>query len=130
MAGGGDGRSPLVQKPVNRLGWWKGKFALFQTPATEGEGGGHCPRASSRPDKQGMRAFIDITGWGAPCRNSTVISNSHLRFVVSCLTSIILVVLGSINFKFWDALVSIFFCGQLLEPVAACVLGTVWSSCI
>ena len=25
-----------TQKSINRLGWWKGKFALFQMPATGG----------------------------------------------------------------------------------------------
>ena len=34
-----------------------------------GEGGGHCPKAYSCPDKQGMRAFIDIMGGGGPCRD-------------------------------------------------------------
>ena len=31
-----------AEKPVNRLGWWKGKFALFQMPATGGGGGEGC----------------------------------------------------------------------------------------
>ena len=26
----------VTQKPVNRTSWWKGKFAFFQMPATEG----------------------------------------------------------------------------------------------
>ena len=31
----GEGVQPLAaQKPVNRPGWWKEKFALFQMPAT------------------------------------------------------------------------------------------------
>ena len=25
-----------TQKSINRPGWWKGKFALFQMPATRG----------------------------------------------------------------------------------------------
>ena len=37
-----------AQKPVNRPDWWKGKFALFQMPATSG---GRvmdiCPKANS-----------------------------------------------------------------------------------
>ena len=28
-----------AHKPINRPGWWKGKFALFQTPATARGGG-------------------------------------------------------------------------------------------
>ena len=47
-----------AQKPVNRPGWWKGKFALFQMLAT---GGGSvadiCRKADSLPDKQGVRVL-------------------------------------------------------------------------
>ena len=32
------------QKPVNRPGWWKGKFALFQIPETGREGGRHVSK--------------------------------------------------------------------------------------
>ena len=53
-----------AQKPVNRPDWWKGKFALFQMPAT---GGG-----------QGVRVFVN-RAWRATYRNRTVISNSHLQ---------------------------------------------------
>ena len=28
-----------AQKPINRPGWWEGKFALFQMLTTQGEGG-------------------------------------------------------------------------------------------
>ena len=35
---GRSGCLPLI-KPANRLGWWKGKFALFQMLATGAEGG-------------------------------------------------------------------------------------------
>ena len=50
-----------TQKPVNRPGWWKGKFALFQMPATGGEGGRHLSKGwlSPSPDKQGVRDFTD-----------------------------------------------------------------------
>ena len=33
-----------AQKPVNRPGWWKGKFALFQMLATWGEAGRHLSK--------------------------------------------------------------------------------------
>ena len=84
--------------------------------ATGGEGGGHLSKSqfSTWPDKQGVRAFIDRirvgrgSGVGAvTCRNSTVISNSHLQLVISGLTSIILVLLGTVNLQFWGALVPI-----------------------
>ena len=48
-----------TQKPINRLGWWKGKFVLFQTLATGVGRAGICPKADSPcPAKQKMRAFI------------------------------------------------------------------------
>ena len=39
MWGGGTVRLLAVQKPGNRPGWWKEKFALFQMPATARGGG-------------------------------------------------------------------------------------------
>ena len=83
MGSGGSGCF-CAQKPVNRPGWWKGKFALFQTPAT---GGGKvvadfCPKAySPTPDKAGGENFYKQRGGsgGTTCRNSTAISNSHLQ---------------------------------------------------
>ena len=64
-------------------------------------------------------------GWGgATCRNSTVI----FKLVISGLTSIILVVLGTVNLQFWGALVPISL-GTFLGIVAVQALGTVWSSC-
>ena len=38
----------IAQRPINRTGWWKGKFALFQMLATPQLGGGRvadiCPK--------------------------------------------------------------------------------------
>ena len=50
------------------------------------------------------------------------------RLVISGLTSIILVVLGTINLQFQGPFVPISLC-PTLRIVAARVLGTVWSSC-
>ena len=67
-----------------------------------------CPKADSLyHDKQGVRAFVVRVRVGGTCRNSTVISNSHLQLVISGLTSIILVLLGTVNLQFWGALVPI-----------------------
>ena len=45
----------VTQKPVNRLSWWKGKFALFQMPATEGrEGSGHLSKSQILPPQQAV----------------------------------------------------------------------------
>ena len=63
-----------AQKSVNRPGWWKGKFALFQMPAT---GGG-----------QGVRGFIN-RAWRANAETEQ-----------SSLTVIFMVVLGTLNLLF------------------------------
>ena len=53
-----------TQKPLNRPGWWKGKFALFQMPATAGECR-HLSRGWLSPPpphtlaSSGARAFTD-----------------------------------------------------------------------
>ena len=49
------------------------------------------------------------------------------KLVISGLTSIILVVVGTVNLQ-WGALVPISL-RSVLRIVAAQVLGTVWSSC-
>ena len=52
-------------KPINRPGWWKGKFASFWMLAI-GSGGGwqtSVQRLTAHPpDKQEVRAFIDRIG--------------------------------------------------------------------
>ena len=49
-----------AQKPINRPGWWKGKFALFQMLAT-GAGGRMAdisPKACpTHAERQGVRAL-------------------------------------------------------------------------
>ena len=56
---------------ISDAGNWSGRVAEI------------CPKVNSFPahDKQGVRAFIDRvgSGRGVTCRNSTVISNSHLQ---------------------------------------------------
>ena len=82
-------------------------------------------RLTPSPDKHGVRAFINRVGDAVTCRNNIVISNSHLQSVISGLTSIILVVLGTVNHHFQGALVPISL-PSILGIVAAQVLGTVW----
>ena len=76
-----------TQKPINRPGWLKGSWLYFRCWQLGGWGEEAwvvdiCPKANSTlptPNKQGVRAFIDRGGQGgSTCRNSTVISNSHL----------------------------------------------------
>ena len=110
-----------AQKPVNRPGWWKGKFALFQMPDTGG--GGWQARVQRPDDKQGVRAVIDRGGAGLRTETA-VISNSHLHLVVRGLTGSILVVLATVNLHFRGTLVPMSL-RSALRIVAARVLGTV-----
>ena len=76
-----------TQKPINRPGWWKEKFALFQMLATEAGGGWQM--FVQRPlfpsalltNKQGGESFYRQSRGvgGVTCRNTTIISNSHLQ---------------------------------------------------
>ena len=119
-----------AQKPKNkRPVWWKGKFALFQMLATCGEGGRHLfkGRPPTLTSGGGESFYRQSQGWGATCRNSTVISNSHPQLVISGLTSTILVVLGTVYLQFRGVLVPISL-RSLLRIVAAQVLSAVWSS--
>ena len=55
-----------AQKAINRPGWWKGKFVLFQVAATVGGGWQtSVQRPTPHPaatDKRGVRAFTDRFG--------------------------------------------------------------------
>ena len=64
-----------AQKPLQRGGWWKGKFALSWWPATGAEAGG--------PQFNDQLPLLTITGqelfWvegGATCRDRTAASHS------------------------------------------------------
>ena len=84
---------------------------------------GRCPT----PDNQGARAFIDRRrGLHAETIQSalTVI----LKLVIGGLTSLILLVLGTVNLQFQVRFVSISL-RPFLAIVAAYVVATVWSSC-
>ena len=108
------------QKPISRPGWWKGKFVLLQMPTTGGEGGRHLSKGRPPPKVVGESFYR--WGWGdawgeVTCRNSTVISNSQLQLVISGVTSIILVVLGTVNLQFHSTLISLSL-QSILEIVA------------
>ena len=68
------------QKPINRPGWWKGKFALFQMPATGNgvDSDGYLSKNQLLPaGNQWGKSFYRQEG--AACRDSTAISDSHLQ---------------------------------------------------
>ena len=93
-----------------------------------------CPKAdSSHPTKkQGVRAFRDkvCVYPGGELRAETAQSSLTVIFnmVISGLTSITLVVLGTVNLQFRGALVLISL-QSVLRIMAAQVLGTAWLSC-
>ena len=124
------------QKPVNRAGWWKGKFVLFQMLATRGEGGRHLPKGRLLPPHQKARgesfyrqSLCVCWGWGE-LRAETAQSSLTVIFsmAISGLTGITFVVLGTVNLQFRGALVLISL-QSVLRIMAAQVLGTAWLSC-
>ena len=120
-----------TQKPLNRPGWWKGKFALFQMPATAGECR-HLSRGWLSPPpphtlaSSGARAFTDRRrGLNAKTAQSalTVI----FKLVIGGLTNIVLAVLGTVNLQFQGPFAPIPL-RPVLRNVVAHVMGTVWLS--
>ena len=115
-----------AQKPINRPGWWEGKFALFQ-PAPKGEGRHLSKGWLPLTGNQGARALIDRKrGLHAETAQSSL--TVIFKFVFSGLTSVILVVLDMVNLQFpvWFLSISL---RPVLGIVAPHVMGTVWSSC-
>ena len=95
----------------------------------------HCRRilyqlsyqGSPSPDKQRVRAFIERErGLHAEIAWSSL--TVIFRLVIGGLTSIILVVLGTVNLQFLGRFVSIPL-RPILGIMAAYVMGRVWSSC-
>ena len=69
----------LSKKPINRLGWWKWKFALFQMLATEGSGQRTSVQRATHPTGNQWGKSFYRQKEGATCRNSTGNSDSHLQ---------------------------------------------------
>ena len=115
-----------AQKPINRPGWWKGKFALFQ-PAPKGEGRHLSKGWLPLTGNQGARTLIDRKrGLHAETAQSSL--TVIFKFVFSGLTSVILVVLDMVNLQFpvWFLSISL---RPVLGIVAPHIMGMVWSSC-
>ena len=118
--------SPAAQKPINRPGWWKGKLALFQMPATEGGGERGldiCPRASATPHhpqlprQAGSESFHRQSEGEKQYSQLTVI----FELVIAGLTSLILVALSTVNLRFQGPFVPISL-WSLLRIMVAYVL--------
>ena len=118
-----------LKKPTNRPGWWKRNFALFQIPATVGQGA-ICPKATPPPQlptSKGPRAFIGRSARQLHAETAHLLTSLTVifRLVISGLASIILVVLGTVSLQFQGPFVPISLRPNL-RTAAARVLGTVW----
>ena len=78
------------------------------------------PDPQPSPNRE-VRAFIDRSGRVATCRNSTVV----FKLVISGLTSIILMVLGTVNLQFQGP-----FAPISSWPVLRIVAARVWLSVV
>ena len=118
------GVRPLtVQKPIKRQGWWKGKFALFQMPATRGRGGLLSKGRLPPTDSQWARAFIDGRR-GLHSETAQSALTVILTLVIRGLPSIILIVLSAVSLHFQGRFVPISL-RQILGIAGACVMATV-----
>lgn len=84
-----------ARTPINRQGWWKGKLASFQRPATSWEGEllsrGFLPATDSQ-----KKSFYK--GWGelhAEAAHSFLAV--VLKLVISCLVLIVWVVFSTVD---------------------------------
>ena len=120
-----------AQKPINRLDWWKGKFDLFQMPATGGEGWTSVQRSTPCADNQWGRSFFRQTVGGGGWLHAETAQTALkviFKLVIGGLTSVILIVLGTVNLWFQGRFVSTSL-RPVLRTVAVHVVGTVRSSC-
>ena len=91
-------------------------------------GGGHLSKGQlPPPDNQGARVFIG-RGRGLRVEAAQSALTIILKLVIGGLTSIILIVLSTVNLQFhgWFVPTSL---RPILRIVAASVMATVWSSC-
>ena len=112
-----------TQKPINRPGWWEGKFALFQMLAAGGEGRRLSKGQLSATDNRGPRACIG-RGRGLHAETAQSALTVVLKSVLGGLTNVILIVLGTVNHHSQGQFVSISL-RPILGVVAAYVVGAV-----
>ena len=95
-----------AQKPINRPGWWEGKFALFQMLAAGGEGRRLSKGQLSATDNRGPRACIG-RGRGLHAETAQSALTVILKLIIGGLSGVILLVLVTISLQFQGKLVSI-----------------------
>ena len=84
-------------------------------------------RLTPPANNQGARAYID-RGRGLHAETAQSAPTVILKLVIGGLTSVILIVLGTVNLQFHVRFVSISL-RPILGIVAAYVMATAWSSC-
>ena len=94
-----------TQKLINRPGWWKGMFALFQMPATGGEGE-HLSKGHPRlPPKQPLLASSGAGAFRDKRRDYMQKEYSQLRqsvifkVIIGGLTTVVFIFLGTVNLQ-------------------------------
>ena len=125
---------------VNKSGVWlpnkepslvERKICLILDTGNQGMGelGGHLSKAwlSPNPDSQGTRTFID-GGRGSHVDAAQSALEVTLKFIFNGLTSVILIVLHTVNLQFqgWFVPISL---RPVLRIVVVQGMATGWSSC-
>ena len=97
-----------IEKPINRPSWWNGEFASFQMLATGGEGGQTYVQRPTAPLTIRVRAFIHRVG-GLQAETAQSSPTVIFKLLISGLSSIDLIVLGTVNLQFQGPFVPISF---------------------
>ena len=85
-----------VPKPISRPGWWKGKLALFQMPATERGRADISPK--STPPQTGRGGELHRLRRGLHEETAHWVLTVIFTLAVRGLTCVILIALGTVNF--------------------------------
>ena len=100
-------------KPMNGQGWWKGKFSLFQMPATGGWGGRHTSvwKLPPHTDNSGWE-LLESEGGSYMQKRHNQLWQSPWDWSCDGLTSVFLIVLSPVNFQLQG-----WFVSNFLRPV-------------
>ena len=111
-------------KAGKRPGWWIGKFTLFWMPATCMSKGWHPLPTPPTANEQELLE----RGRGLHAETAQSAQTVNLKLIISGLTSVIVIALGTVSLQFQDQFVSISL-RQILGTVAARIVIAVQSLC-
>ena len=91
-----------AQKPINRPGWWKGKFISNAGSWGRGRVADICPKADSPPpgNQRGKSSYRQSVGGGLYAEIAQSSLTVIFKLVTGGVTSVILVFLGAVNHQF------------------------------